>query len=109
MTMPLRTGIENRRSPRVVRRVPLRIEESNGRQHEGFSAVINTHGALLIADLNFPDDTVVLLENLLSGTRSRARVIWSSSQDGAAGFKLGVEFLDGVDFWGDDYDPATAG
>ena len=103
------TTIDNRRSPRIVKRVPLRIDPGVGRPIEGYSAVINLHGALVIAATDFPDDTVIVLENVHNGLRTRARVIWSGGEEEGTGFKLGVEFLDGVDFWGDAYDPEVSG
>jgi hypothetical protein len=108
MTMTPMTGIENRRSPRVLKRVALCIDQGTGSKHEAFSAVINTHGALVIAPLGFPDDTVILVENLANGQVSRARVVWSGGEEDGTGFKMGLEFLDGVDFWGEDYDPDAA-
>jgi hypothetical protein len=101
-------SIDKRRSPRVVKRVPLRIDLGDGRMLDAYSAVINLHGALIVAEVGFPDDTVLMLENVFNDVRSRARVIWSGGEDQATGFKIGVEFLDGVDFWGDDYDPTSA-
>jgi PilZ domain len=107
--MPANTGVENRRSPRILRRVSLLVDPGTGPAHEAYSAVINVHGALVIAPLGFPDDTVIRLENLKNGATIRARVIWSGGVEAGTGFKLGVEFLDGVDFWGEDYDPDAAG
>jgi hypothetical protein len=107
--MSSQTGVENRRSPRILRRVALRIDPGAGPTHEAYSAVINVHGALVIAPLGFADDAVIGLENLHNGNTTRARVIWSGGVEAGTGFKLGVEFLDGVDFWGDDYDPDEAG
>jgi hypothetical protein len=107
--MDPRTGAENRRSARIVKRVPLRIDTGAGPTFEAYSAVINMHGALLVAPHGFPDDTILGLTNLDNQVMSRARVIWSGGQTGGTGFKLGVEFLDGVDFWGDAYDPEAEG
>jgi hypothetical protein len=103
--MPASPGVENRRSPRILRRVSLSIDPGIGPAHEAYSAVINVHGALLIAPRGFPDDAIVGLENRHNGARTRARVIWSGGAEAGTGFKLGVEFLDTVDFWGKDYDP----
>jgi hypothetical protein len=107
--MPIVPGVENRRSPRILRRVSLLIRPDAGPTHEAYSAVINVHGALVVAPLGFDDDAVIVLENLKNGVVTRARVIWSGGVERGTGFKLGVEFLDGVDFWGEDYDPEGAG
>jgi hypothetical protein len=103
------TSIENRRSPRILKRVALRITGAGGTAHESYSAVINAHGALLISPVEYPGGTIVLLENQRQGVTSRGRVIWSGGEEEGTGFKLGVELLDGVDFWGRDYDPGEAG
>jgi hypothetical protein len=102
-------SIDNRRSPRVVKRIPLRIDLGVGETLDAYSAVINLHGALVIAEQGFPDDTVLVLENVFNNLKTRARVVWSGGESEGSGFKLGVEFLDGVDFWGDDYDPTVDG
>lgn len=104
-----RTGAENRRSARILARVPLRLESGLGPSHEAYSAVINVHGALVISPLGFPADAIIGLTNQINGVMSRARVIWCGGVEAGTGFKLGVEFLDGVDFWGDAYDPDAAG
>lgn len=101
------TSTDNRRSPRIVKRVPLRIDQGAGPLHDAYSAVINLHGALVIIEVPFPDDTVLVVENVFNGRKSRARVVWSAGDDDAAGFKLGLEFLDGIDFWGDEYEPTV--
>lgn len=99
------TTIDHRRSPRIVKRVPLRLDQGAGPLHEAYSAVINLHGALVVTDVPFPDDTVLVVENIFNGRKSRARVVWSAGADQADSFKLGLEFLDGIDFWGEDYVP----
>jgi hypothetical protein len=103
------TGAENRRSKRILRRVPLRLESGLGPAHEAYSAVINLHGGLVISPIGFQNHAIVALTNLINGAVSRARVVWSGGLDAGTGFKLGVELLDGVDFWGDAYDPGPAG
>lgn len=95
---------EHRRSARIVKRVPLHILSDDGTQ-EAYSAVINGHGALVVAPVAYPDEAVVHVENRRAGTQVDARVVWSGGEDEGTGFKIGLEFLDDVDFWGTDYAP----
>jgi PilZ domain len=94
--------IENRRSPRIVRRVPIQIV-AEGQTVEAVSAVINKQGALIVAPVVFGSGRIVRLENRRTECLVEARVVWGSSE--AEGCKLGLEFLEDVDFWGADYAP----
>lgn len=63
---------------------------------------------MVIAPLCLPDDMVITVANLANLQTTRARVVWSGGEQDGTGFKLGLEFLDGVDFWGDDYNPESS-
>ena len=95
--------IENRRSPRIVRRVPIEIV-AEGQTVEAVSAVINKQGALIVAPVVFGSGRIVRLENRRTERQVDARVVWGSSE-AEGGCKLGLEFLEDVDFWGADYAP----
>jgi PilZ domain len=94
--------IENRRSPRIVRRVPIQIV-ADGQTVDAVSAVINKQGALIVASVVFGSGRILQLENRRTERRIGARVVWGASD--AEGCKLGVEFLEELDFWGADYAP----
>jgi hypothetical protein len=94
--------IENRRSPRIVRRVPILIV-ADGQTVDAVSAVINKQGALLVAPVVFGSGRVLQLENRRTERQIEARVVWGASDP--EGCKLGVEFLEELDFWGADYAP----
>jgi hypothetical protein len=96
-------SIENRRSPRIVRRVPILIVTEDATV-DSVSSVINKHGALLVAPVLFGSGRILQLENRRTERRVEARVVWGTSEAGG-GCKLGVEFLEELDFWGADYAP----
>jgi len=94
--------IENRRSPRIVRRVPILVI-ADGQAVDAVSAVINKHGALIVAPVVFGSGRILRIENRRTERQIEARVVWGASD--AEGCKLGIEFLEELDFWGDDYAP----
>ena len=96
-------SIENRRSPRIVRRVPILIV-ADGQAVDAVSAVINKQGALIVAPVVFGSGRVLRLENRRTERLIEARVVWGASDP--EGCKLGIEFLEELDFWGADYAPA---
>jgi PilZ domain len=95
--------IENRRSPRIVRRVPIQIV-ADGTTVDAVSSVINKHGALVVAAVVFGPGRIVRVVNLRTEQEVEARVVWGSSE-AEGGCKIGVEFLEELDFWGADYAP----
>ena len=95
--------IENRRSPRIVRRVPIQII-ADGQIVDAVSSVINRHGALVVAPVVFGPGRTVRVANLRTERQVEARVVWGSSA-ADEGCKLGIEFLEELDFWGEDYAP----
>jgi hypothetical protein len=94
--------IENRRSPRIVRRVPILIT-AEGQTVDAVSAVINKQGALIVAPVVFGSGRILRLENRRTERQVDARVVWGSSE--AEGCKIGLEFTNDTDFWGADYAP----
>jgi hypothetical protein len=94
--------VENRRSPRIVRRVPIQVT-ADGQVVDAVSAVINRHGALIVAPVVFGSGTILVVENRRTERRIQARVVWGASE--AEGCKIGIEFLEELDFWGADYAP----
>lgn len=99
-------GIEGRRSPRVVLRIGILIEEPPP-ACPGRTAVVNRHGALVLSPRSYELGTALRLRNLESGGRVACRVVWSGGQDETRSHKLGVEFSEErPDFWGRDYESA---
>jgi hypothetical protein len=95
--------LDNRRSPRIVRRVPIKLIVGD-ETVDAVSSVINQHGALIMAPVAISADLVVRVENLRTERLVDARVVWSIGEaDG--GWKIGLEFLEELDFWGSDYAP----
>ena len=104
----MRTGgivREQRRSRRIIARVPIEvqpIEPSEG----AVTAVINLHGALIVAATDWPIGTNLKITNQRTNREIGGRVGWIGPQDAAGHFKVGIEFDTTVtDFWGSAYDP----
>jgi hypothetical protein len=102
-TQVAQDGADNRRSPRILRKVLLRIERG-GTFTMAHTAVINLHGALILSKVPFDDDTRLDVTNLQVGVRAVFRVVWCGEPDGGY-HKLGLELVDECDFWGSAYDP----
>lgn len=103
--LPTRRPKAQRRSPRVLANISLRIQ-SGGESLEAFTAVINLHGALIVSTVNWPAGTLLTATNLETRLTVHARVVWSAVQESNGAHKLGVEFEVGSpEFWGDRYDP----
>ncbi|HZP32014.1 MAG TPA: PilZ domain-containing protein [Candidatus Acidoferrales bacterium] len=94
---------EGRRSPRIIARIPLDIQPVQESQ-SATTAVINLHGALIIAPAAWPAGTLLHMRNQKTNRSIPARVVWTGPDDGTGYFKLGVEF-EGPEsgFWGPDY------
>jgi hypothetical protein len=103
----VRGGVEARRSPRILRRVRLRLESERG-TCDATTAVINRHGALLLSPEALPVESRLRITNLERGLSWPFRVVWCGEPTGDL-FKLGVEMLStGVDFWGPAYQPEAS-
>ena len=94
--------MEQRRSPRIVRLVPLTLTDGD-RTVDAESAVINAHGALILSPAPFVLGTAVSLTNRRTAASIEGRIVWEEV-DPSAAFKLGIEFeRPAPDFWGADY------
>ncbi|HET7451822.1 MAG TPA: PilZ domain-containing protein [Thermoanaerobaculia bacterium] len=94
--------MEQRRSPRVVRLVPLTLSDGD-RTLEARSAVINAHGALILSPVSVTPGTTVALSNRRTGASIEGTVVWEEP-DPPTAYKLGVEFeRPSPEFWGADY------
>jgi hypothetical protein len=95
---------EERRSRRIVARVPLGVQPMKFPE-EAETAVINLHGALIITVTEWPVGTILKIMNQQTHREISGRVGWVGPQDPAGRFKVGIEFETPVtDFWGAAYD-----
>jgi hypothetical protein len=95
---------EGRRSPRVLLRVALKVAAGE-RSLDAETAVVNRHGALVLAREDFSSAGSLEITNLESGRTVPSRVVWSGGPGPRGLFKIGVELPGGIeDFWGPDYD-----
>ena len=96
--------VEDRRSPRILFQVPLRIS-ANGGSVRGHTVVVNRHGALVLSPLRVPEETLVKLENALNGASLPGRVAFCGGEELPGLFKLGIEILGPADgFWGNEFE-----
>jgi hypothetical protein len=94
---------ELRRSPRIVARVPL-VLISEGARVVSYSAVINRHGAMVLAAESYPRGAHVEMQNQNTKESVRCRVVWNGGETRPGLYKMGLEMLeDHPGFWGPDY------
>jgi len=98
------SGVEARRSPRVLLQVAIRIEqgETSCRAHR---AVVNREGALILSPVAFLQGSRLLIENVETQEQAPFRVVWCGDEDLPGLYKLGIEMLEQrFNFWGPEYD-----
>ena len=92
--------VENRKSSRIVSRVPLEIRATEA-LCEATTAVVNQHGALILAPVPYPVGTTLNLRNMETQGSTPGRVIWSGNPDAHGDCKVGIAFKRPVtNFWG---------
>jgi PilZ domain-containing protein len=109
-------SIEARRSPRILFQVPLRISADGG-MVRGHTVVVNRQGALVLSPLRVAEETLLKVENALSGASLLCRVAFCGGEELPGLYKLGIEILGPTaDFWGNEFEsrmsevpPQTAG
>ena len=103
--VPLDTmGGPQRRSPRVVLGVPLRIQGPAG-ACSAHSLVVNRHGGLIACSARHPPKSVLEATNVASGKTARVHVVWDGGVVLPGVYRLGVEFLDQTPgLWGPEYE-----
>ena len=90
---------ENRRSPRIVLRVPLEIRAIEATR-EATTAVVNRHGTLILAPAPYPVGTTLDLRNMETLRSTPGRVVWSADPDAQGDCKVGIAFKRRVtNFW----------
>lgn len=93
-----------RRSRRIVARIPLAVQPVDP-PVDAVTAVINLHGALILAPMPYPIGTTLAVTNRETGAVTRGRVVWVAEEAPGVN-KVGVEFEAAVaDFWGASYSP----
>jgi len=96
--------IEGRRSPRILFQIPLAIS-ANGATVRGHTVVVNRNGALVLSPLHPPEDTLIKVQNLLSGASLLCRVAFCGGEELPGLYKLGIEILAmGAGFWGSEFE-----
>ena len=105
-TQTRQDGIENRKSPRILRRLLLQIRsEGEDTTYDASTAVINRGGALILCPLEFEDGARIEVTYTERGISAPFRVIWCG-QPVDSFFKAGIQLLaEDLDFWGPAYDP----
>ncbi len=90
---------ENRRSPRIVLRVPLEIRAIEA-ICEATTAVVNQHGTLIFAPVPYPVGTTLDMRNMETLRSTSGRVVWSADPDAQGDCKVGIAFKRRVtNFW----------
>jgi len=108
-TLPRSDMTTNRRSPRVLARIPVTLTAGQAPPVAALTAVVNRQGALLLSALPYDVGAVLRLQNELTLTATDCRVVWVGEADPSGAHKLGVEFVDAdPTFWGTVYEDRVA-
>jgi len=94
---------ELRRSRRIRRMIPIRLNYQ-GAMLTTYTAVINRRGALIICAAPIDAGTTLQITNLVT-QRTEAFEVVRRGDEEEGQYKLGVELIEDVDFWGASYDP----
>jgi hypothetical protein len=69
------------------------------------TAVVNRHGALLLAAMPCPVGSILGIHHELAVETIPCRVVWVGDVDPSGAHKVGIEFIDEApNFWGRIYD-----
>ena len=106
--MGARLRTEARRSPRVMLRVPLRLE-AEGASGAAHTVIVNRQGALVLGRLRCAEGLPLEVWNLETGERARCRVVLYGGEDLPGLHKLGIVLMeDRPGFWGAEYEELAA-
>lgn len=93
-----------RRSPRIMLRVPLRIEMGTS-ACSAHTVIVSRHGALVLCRLAGAEGTRLDVWNLETGEQARFRVAFCGGEELPGLYKLGIELVDDRPaFWGPEYE-----
>ncbi len=91
--------VENRKSSRIVLRVPLEIRAFEA-SREATTAVVNQHGGLILATVPYEVGTTLDMRNMETHRSTFGRVVWSEDSDAQGDCKVGIAFERRVtNFW----------
>lgn len=103
----MQTGPENRRSPRVLLRVPIEIQ-GIGKPVRSHTVVVNRQGAMVLSPRRFEAEELVRIQNLSNEEKTLCCVVWCGGEELPGLYKLGLEILGGPQrFWGAPYELAA--
>jgi hypothetical protein len=95
---------EQRRSPRIMLRVPLRVEVGTS-ACSAHTVIVSRHGALILCRLAGAEGTRVDVWNLETGEQARFRIAFHGGEELPGLHKLGIELADDrPGFWGSEYE-----
>jgi len=106
----LATKNDRRRSQRVLLRMPIAVigpgPDKKMTREQGYTSVVNAHGALITLELPLRVGQVIILQNPETGEEQSCRVIRVSPvREGKA--EVGIEFLTPApNFWRVSFPPA---
>jgi hypothetical protein len=102
-------GESNRRSARVVLRIPISLFVGQDPPRDGLTAVVNRHGALVLSPTGHEEGTILWVRNEVNQETTRCRVVWVGLADPSGTHKIGIEFIDETQtFWGATYVEVTS-
>lgn len=103
----MQTGPENRRSPRVLLRVPIEIQ-GVGKPVRSHTVVVNRQGAMVLSPRRFEEEELVRIQNLSNEEKTLCCVVWCGGEELPGLYKIGLEILCGTQrFWGAVYELAA--
>jgi hypothetical protein len=71
----------------------------------GIAAVVNRHGALVVAPIRCAEGELVVVTNRASRDTTTCRVVYVAAPTDSCGQRVGIEFVDDVaGFWGAEYE-----
>lgn len=101
---------ERRRAGRVLIRIPIHVRATDWDgvplEQQAETVVVSRCGALLQTTWPLRSGSIIEVENHLSKLAEKFRVVWSSGQQPAGRYNIGVERVaGGDDFWGVRFPP----
>ena len=91
-----------RRSPRILRNVPIAVWFGGSAPLRAHTVVVNAHGALILTPRPFRVDALLRVVNQESGEDAVCRVAWCGGEDLPGLYKVGIEIVgEKPAFWGE--------
>lgn len=103
-------SLKARRTTRIPLRIPVHLiirEEDRSRKLEGWTMIVNVHGARIECKRSFALHDEVLLQIPSNGKAQMGRVVWSASEANKNGnFEFGLELASPENLWGVGFPPS---